>query len=283
MAQKEKQVGSLSKKRISKVDLLKAWWKWCLSAEVPHSFDRMQALSFSYSLNKVLRKMYKNDPDELQNAMERHAEFFNSNPDWGSVIHGIVISMEEERANGNKDITPEMITSIKVGLMGPLAGIGDSVDQGIVGTIPLAIFVPMALQGSVVAAFIPALILMGWSFGWSWILFSKGYSLGKEAVINILHSGAIKKLIDGASILGLFMMGSLAASYVQLNTIVKIPLTPTKSESLQTILNEILPNMLPFLVVMGIYLYLEKHRQHILGLIIFIIVAAILLTFLKII
>ncbi|MCB6543821.1 PTS system mannose/fructose/sorbose family transporter subunit IID, partial [Desulfovibrio desulfuricans] len=70
--------------------------------------------------------------------MRRHTSMFNTNCDWGSIIHGITISLEEQRALGHDDISPEVIQSLKLGLMGPLAGIGDSVDQGIVATIPLA-------------------------------------------------------------------------------------------------------------------------------------------------
>ena len=129
---------------LTKLDLLKAWFKWCLAVEVPVSFDRMQALAFGYSMNKILRKLYKDNPDGLQDAMRRHHSMFNTNCDWGSIIHGITISLEEQKANG-EDVSPDVIQSLKLGLMGPLAGIGDSVDQGIVATIPLAIFVPMAL------------------------------------------------------------------------------------------------------------------------------------------
>src|SRR5699024_3551572 len=128
-------------KKVTKLDLFKAWWKRTLAVEVPVSFDRMQALAFSYSLNKILIKIYKNNPKELNNAMKRHVQMFNTNDDWGNIIHGIIIFMEEERASGNEGITPEIIESLKVGLMRPLTGIGDSVDQGIVETIPLAIFV----------------------------------------------------------------------------------------------------------------------------------------------
>ncbi len=107
-------------------------------------------------MNKILRKLYKDNPDGLQDAMRRHHSMFNTNCDWGSIIHGITISLEEQKANG-EDVSPDVIQSLKLGLMGPLAGIGDSVDQGIVATIPLAIFVPMALEGSVLAAFMPGL------------------------------------------------------------------------------------------------------------------------------
>lgn len=267
---------------VTKKDLRKAWWKWCRAVEVPVSFDRMQALAFGYSLNGVLRKVYADDPEEMKEAFRRHTSMFNTNCDWGSVIHGITISLEEQRALGNDSITPEMIQSLKIGLMGPLAGIGDSVDQGIVATIPLAIFVPMALEGNVWAAFIPAVIYLAWSYGWSWFLFQKGYSIGKESVLDILHSGKIKKIIDTASILGLFMIGCLSASFVKVSTILTFDSSGTLVE-LQGILDGMLPNLLPFCVVMGMYLYIIKRGPKYLRIIIFTMIAAIALTFLQII
>lgn len=265
-------------KKITKSDLLKAWWKWCLAVEVPVSFDRMQALAFSYSLNKILRKVYADDPDELQEAMKRHVSMYNSNCNWGSIINGIVISLEEQRAIGNKEITTDVIQSLKIGLMGPLAGIGDSVDQGIVATIPLAIFVPMALNGSVVAAFVPGIIYLAWSYGWSWFLINKGYSLGKNSVLEILHSGTIKKVIDVASILGLFMIGCLSASYVKVSTILTFQ-SSTDAVALQSVLDGMLPKLIPFIVVMSMYYYIIKKGPKYLHIILFTMILAVVLTF----
>lgn len=267
---------------ITRKDLLRAWWKWCRAVEVPVSFDRMQALAFGYSLNNILRKIYKDDPEELQNAMRRHVTMFNTNCDWGSIIHGITISLEEQRALGNEEVTPEIIQSLKIGLMGPLAGIGDSVDQGIVATIPLAIFVPMALEGSIVAAFIPAIIYLVWSYGFSWFLFQKGYKLGKNSVLEILNSGTIKRVIEVASIVGLFMIGCLSASFVKVETILEFT-SSTSVVSLQSILDGILPKMLPFITVMSMYLYITKRGPKYLRLIGYTMVIAIALTFIGII
>lgn len=273
---------SEKKSVISKKDLVFAWLKWCLAVEVPVSFDRMQALAFGYSMNKVMRKLYKDQPDELREAMRRHTSMFNTNCDWGSIIHGITISLEEQRSLGNTDITPDVIQSLKIGLMGPLAGIGDSVDQGIVATIPLAIFVPMALEGNVIAAFIPAIIYVAWSYGWSWFLFNKGYNLGKNAVLEILHSGRIKKVVDTASIIGIFMIGCLSASFVKVSTILTFT-SSTSTVALQDILNGILPNLLPFVVVASMYLYITKRGPKYLRLIIYTMIIAIILTFFKVI
>lgn len=270
---------------VSKKDLVKAWWRWTTAVEVPVSFDRMQALAFGYSMNGVMRKIYKDKPEELKDAMKRHTSMFNTNCDWGSIIHGITISLEEQRALGHEDeITPEMIQSLKIGLMGPLAGIGDSVDQGIVATIPLAIFVPMAQQGSVLAAFIPGLIYIAWSYFWSWTLFNKGYTLGKNSVLEILHSGAIKKVIDIASIVGLFMIGCLSASYVKVSTILEFASgADGATTTVQSILDGILPNMLPFVVVMSMYLYITKRGPKFIRLMVYTMVIVVVLTFFHII
>lgn len=270
---------------VSKKDLVKAWWRWTTAVEVPVSFDRMQALAFGYSMNGVMRKIYKDKPEELKDAMKRHTSMFNTNCDWGSIIHGITISLEEQRALGHEDeITPEMIQSLKIGLMGPLAGIDDSVDQGIVATIPLAIFVPMAQQGSVLAAFIPGLIYIAWSYFWSWTLFNKGYTLGKNSVLEILHSGAIKKVIDIASIVGLFMIGCLSASYVKVSTILEFASgADGATTTVQSILDGILPNMLPFVVVMSMYLYITKRGPKFIRLMVYTMVIAVVLTFFHII
>ena len=186
-------------------------------------------------------------------------------------------TLEEQRAAG-EEVSPEVIQSLKLGLMGPLAGIGDSVDQGIVATIPLAIFVPMALNGSVWAAFMPGLIYLAWSYGWSWFLFQKGYSLGRKAVLEILHSGMIKKVIDIASIVGLFMIGCLSASYVKVTTALTYVNNDT-TVALQDTLNGIIPNLLPFCVVMGMYLYITKRGPKYLRLMVYTMVIAIVLTF----
>ena len=267
---------------ITKKDLIQSWWRWTKAVEVPVSFDRMQALAFGHSMNRIMRKIYKNDEQELQSAMKRHTSMFNTNCDWGSIIHGITISLEEQRALGHKEVTPEMIQSLKLGLMGPLAGIGDSVDQGIVATIPLAIFVPMAQQGSILAAFLPGLIYIAWSYIWSWTLFSKGYKLGKNSVLEILQSGLIKKVIDIASIVGLFMIGCLSAAYIKLSTAIEFSSGGSVTQ-LQSLLDGMLPNLLPFVVVMAMYLYIKKKGPKFIRLMTYTMLIAILLTFFHII
>ena len=241
--------------KLRKSDLMKSFAIWELTSEMCLSYERLMSLGFCHAMLPILKRLYP-DKDDLADAMTRHMAFFNTENQFGALIPGMIASVEEERANGT-DYSDEVINGLKIGLMGPLAGIGDSVDQGIVATIPLAIFVPMALEGSVLAAFIPALIYLVWSYGWSWFLFNKGYSLGKNSVMTILQSGAIKKVIDIASIVGLFMIGCLSAAYVKFETSLEF-VSNTEKVSVQEILDGMLPNLLPFCLVMAMYFYISK-------------------------
>ena len=262
---------------ITKQDIKKVRYRWLLLGEAAWNYEKMQGLGYCFSMIPVLKKLYP-EQEDMKKALNTHLQFFNTHQEFAEIILGIDIAMEEKE--GIEAL--EAVSAIKTGLMGPLAGIGDRVDQGVVATIPLAIFVPMALEGSVIAAFIPGLIYIAWSFGWSWFLFNKGYSLGKNSVLEILHSGAIKKVIDIASIVGLFMIGCLSASYIKVQTIVEFA-SDTSTVKLQEIIDGILPNMLPFIVVMGMYLYITKRGPKYIRLMIYTMIIAIVLTFFHII
>ena len=243
------------------------------------NYERQMSTGYAWTMMPALKELYKDNPEEMKSAVKRHLEFYNCATTPSPFIIGISCAMEEQNASAEPgEYDPSSITSVKAALMGPLAGIGDSVDQGIVATIPLAIFVPMALEGSVLAAFMPGLIYLAWSYGWSWFLFQKGYKMGRNAVIEILHSGTIKKVIDIASIVGLFMIGCLSASYVKVSTIIQYE-SNSQMVALQDTLDGILPKLLPFCVVMGMYLYITKRGPKYLRLICYTMVIAIALTF----
>ena len=200
-------------KILNKKDITKAYIRWWWTAEISNSFERMQAVAVCATMGPILQKLYKNKED-LVAALKRHLIFFNSQAIWGGLIHGTAIAMEEEKAMG-QEIPDEVITGIKTGLMGPLAGIGDTLDWGTMQTLFTAIAISFGATGSIVAPIFPC-ILGIWLFVEGLYLFRFGYSLGRESIRHILSGGIVKKLIDGASILGLFMMGSLSAMVVKL-------------------------------------------------------------------
>ncbi|WP_207302724.1 PTS system mannose/fructose/sorbose family transporter subunit IID [Olsenella sp. Marseille-P4559] len=249
---------------ITKHDLLHAWFRGWWANEVPHSFDRMIAPAFLFGLMPILQKLYKNKV-MLGEAYQRHMVFFNTQAIWGQgLITGIVASLEEERAKALHEgrvedaIGPQIINATKVGLMGPLAGIGDSIDSGTVQYIFIAMFLPLAQQGSAWGALLPWICFTAATFIYGFAFVRLGYKMGRRAALEVMKGSKIKAVIDGLGVLGLFMMGILAASYVKVSTPISFELSG-KTFAIQTILNGILPGFLPLLAVVFLYLYFKKN------------------------
>lgn len=243
-------------KILNKKDITKAYIRWWWTAEISNSFERMQAVAVCATMGPILQKLYKNKED-LVAALKRHLIFFNSQAIWGGLIHGTAIAMEEEKAMG-QEIPDEVITGIKTGLMGPLAGIGDTLDWGTMQTLFTAIAISFGATGSIVAPIFPC-ILGIWLFVEVLYLFRFGYSLGRESIRHILSGGIVKKLIDGASILGLFMMGSLSAMVVKLNTTIKFDVSG-KDFIVQDVLDKIAPGLLPLGAIFLVY-WMMKYKK----------------------
>lgn len=244
-------------------DLMKSWFRWWWANEVPHSFDRMVAPAFCFGLMPTLQKLYKN-PVMLGEAYQRHLQFFNTQAVWGGgIITGITISLEEERAKalneGNADgaVDASMIQNTKIGLMGPLAGIGDSIDSGTVQYIFIALFLGLAQEGSPLGALLPFICFAGATFAYGYAFTKMGYTMGRRAAIEIMKGGRIKSIINALGVLGLFMMGIMAAKYVTISTPLAFELSG-KSFVLQSILDGILPGMLPLAAVLGLYFFFQK-------------------------
>lgn len=248
---------------ITNKDLMKAWFRWWWCNEVPHSFDRMVAPAFTFGLIPILRKLYKN-PVMLGEAYQRHLVFFNTQAVWGGgIISGITISLEEERAKalnaGDVDdaIDKSMIQNTKIGLMGPLAGIGDSIDSGTVQYIFIALFLGMAQEGNPLGAILPFVCFALATFTYGYLFTRMGYTMGHRAALEIMKDGRIKSIISALGVLGLFMMGIMAARYVTLST----PLAWNMSGKdfvLQDTLDSILPGILPLIAVLGLYFFFQK-------------------------
>ena len=240
---------------LDKNDINKTFLVWWLTTELSNSYDRLQGLAFCNALAKPLRKLYSNDKDYTE-ALTRNIGFYNSEGITGSMIHGITLSMEEEKANG-APIDGSVITSIKTALMGPIAGIGDTLIHGTLKPIILGIACTMAMEGNILGAFFPFLIpLICYFIGRACMNF--GYKLGKNSAMKLMQSGIMQHIITGASIMGLFMMGALGSSYVKVKTPLQFTLSNTNTIVVQNILDSIVKGALPLLAIMLIYRYFTK-------------------------
>jgi D-glucosaminate-specific PTS system IID component len=243
-------------KSLSKKDVFKSWLIYQLGCETSNSYERLQSLIFCASMIPAIKKLYHTD-EEQKDALKRHLNFFNTEGIMGSSIQGVVLAMEEEKSNG-ADISDSAITSIKTGLMGPMAGIGDAIIWAAIMPLIISIFIPMAKNGSAIAGIAPLLIYTALTMYISYALIRKSYSLGKNSIITLLQGGKIKQAIYGANVLGMLMMGALSASYVTVKTPLEIATSEGATVVVQQILDGIVKGLLPLVAVFAIYIFMLK-------------------------
>lgn len=225
--------------------------RWFFTNSLSSNYEKMQALAYCYAVLPFLKVVYKDDPDELQKAVTSHLQFFNTNPWVAPYVLGINVAMEE---NPTED-TADAVTSIKTGLMGPVAGLGDSLFVVIPWTIFGAIAANMALDGSPVGIF----LWIGVSIAVKLLsipLFKAGYTSGTK-LISTLES-SMKVLTKSTSILGLMVVGGLIPSVVKANVALNFSQGDFTMKG-QEILDQIMPGLLPAVVVAGVFFALKKN------------------------
>lgn len=246
-------------KLLTKMDLIKTWLTWISFAQTNYNYERLQGLGFCHTMSIVIKKLYKTK-DDISEALTRHMAFFNTESTWGSIIVGISAALEEEKA-GNKDVNPEIINNLKTSLMGPMAGIGDSVTQGIVKIVLLGIGIDLAMQGNALGPVLYVLLFTIYTVGLSYFLFFSGYNIGKNAVVKLLSTDLTKNFTDALKIMSMMVVGALAASSINTTTPLVFKFGGTTVE-LQKVLNQIFPKMIPLaLLMLAFYLLKEKRKS----------------------
>ncbi|MEF9961572.1 MAG: PTS system mannose/fructose/sorbose family transporter subunit IID [Erysipelotrichaceae bacterium] len=260
-----------NEKKLTRADLIKCFLIWEATSESCLSYERLMSLGFCHSMVPIINRLYSTKEDRVE-ALRRHMTFFNTENNWGAFIPGIVCSMEEDLANGGS-VDSEAISNVKLGLMGPLAGIGDTITQGLLKTVLLAICVDMTLSGNVAGPVIYAIAFGIYLISMGMITFSQGYKLGQNVLAKITNPMIMKKITNCLSILGLTIAGAMIINNVNITT----PLTIVAGNSkvvIQDLLNSILPGMLSIIFVVSSFLYLKKNGNVFRLMIILFVVAA---------
>ena len=162
----------------------------------------------------AIKKLYTTK-EEQSAALKRHMEFFNTHPYVASPVLGVTLALEEDRANG-APVDDAAIQGVKVGMMGPLAGVGDPVFWFTVRPILGALGASLAMGGSLLG---PILFFVVWNvirFAFMWYTQEFGYKVGTK-ITEDLSGGLLQKITKGASILGMFVLGGLVDRWVSIN------------------------------------------------------------------
>ncbi len=245
-------------KKLDKKDIRKAYWLWQFFSHANYNYERMQGGAFAMCMAPLLQKLYPKK-EQLVQGLQRHLVFFNTNPNVGTVIHGATIAMEEEKAAG-AEISDEAINAIKTGLMGPMAGIGDALDQGIIIPLMVALGISLGATGNL---FGPLLVLIGLPIILMAIAYNcwmTGYRLGSNAIGSMLAGGRMKQIIGAAGILGCTVMGGLISSFVNFRTTIVFNIGQSTFDLQAQFFDAIMPNLLPLGVTLLAFFLMSKKQ-----------------------
>ena len=205
--------------QLSQADRKKVWWR-SQFLQGSWNYERMQNLGWAYALIPAIKKLYTKKEDQAA-ALERHLEFFNTHPYVAAPIIGVTLALEEEKANGT-EIDDAAIQGVKIGMMGPLAGIGDPVFWFTVRPILGALGASLASSGNIVG---PLIFFFGWNIirmAFLWYTQEFGYKAGSE-ITKDMSGGILKDITKGASILGMFILAVLVQRWVSINFTIDLP------------------------------------------------------------
>lgn len=240
---------------LTKSDLRKAAVR-SLFIQSGYNYERMQNLGYSYIVNPLLKKIYKNRPDLYEAAVRRNLEFFNTQPYLASPIAGVALAMEEGVANDQ--MTPESISAFKVATMGPLAGVGDSLFWMTFRPIAMGIGISLATGGNVLGPIV-ALILFNIPHLWTrYYPLVKGYQMGISFLAGI--QGGLQRFTEALGVLSMLVLGTMTATMVKVTTKLVIPIGQATVD-IQKVLDAIFPNLLPVVLVWVCYGLLKKGHK----------------------
>jgi len=244
--------------KLTKSDLSSVFWRYVIANELGWNYERMQSVGYCFSILPVYKRLCK-DEESYKEAFVTNLNFFNTNPVIGMpLILGAHAALAESGAN------LETTEALKVGLMGPLAGIGDTLLWALYNSIIFSIGASMALDGNafgpilaMLLVFFPYLAARWWQFNWA---YKQGTNL-----LKALGGGAIERITEFASLVGLVVVGGFAPSIIRLTT----PIAYKSSQmiegeaaetnvAIQPLLDAILPFMLPLLITGLAYFLLKK-------------------------
>lgn len=239
---------------VTKKDMIQVFFRGML-LQLSWNYERMQGLGYCYCVLPILKKLYKNNPEGLKKAVQRNLEFFNTTAYMALPILGTTIAMEERLAEKG-DIEESAISSVKVSMMGPLAGIGDSLFWYTLIPICAGIGISLSTNGSLLGPIVFLLLYNTFTTAVRWFGVTKSYEMG-TGFIEKFSGGVLQRFTEAATIIGLMVVGVMTA------TNVKVPLAVTIGQgeavkNLSDILNGIMPNLLPLVLTWLVYKLMKK-------------------------
>lgn len=225
------------------------------------NYSKQEGPGFAFSMIPIIEKVYTDDEDKKQ-AYARHTELFLTEARLSHFVIGLTGAMEERYAQ-DRDIDPDSIGAIKSALMGPLAGIGDSLYHGTLRPIMAGLGISLIEASGYNSAFGAILFVLVMGIvgqGIRWLGIFKGYDLGVEFVDKVQTSGLLDQLTHYAGIAAFTVIGGFVYKFVTLNLAWSYQAGETVI-SLQETVDGIVPGLLPLLYTLLMYYLLDKKKM----------------------
>lgn len=241
--------------KITKQDLIRTF-VYSNFQQASFNYERIHALAFCVDMIPTIQRVYETKEEQAE-ALKRHLTFFNVTPGMCGPVIGVTMAMEEARAGG-ADIEEGTINSLKVGLMGPLAGVGDPLIWGTLRPITAALGASIALTGNVMGPLLFFIAFNAVRLVLKWFGLTYGLKKGLD-IVSDLSGNLLQKLTEGATILGLFIMGVLVTKWTTIN----VPLVVSRTTGLDgkevvTTVQNILDDLVPGLLALGLTLLMMR-------------------------
>ena len=240
------------------------------------NMTKMEANGFTMTMAPAVESIYGDDTEGKKAAYARQQSFFNTHAVAFNFIAGLCYALEKDCHDGK--VPGETIDAIKASLMGPTAGMFDSIFFNCLRVIGAGIAIGLCSQGNILGTFI-FILLYGISQSLlKWVLLKLGYTLGTSFIDTVFNSGLMSVATRCASILGLMMVGAMTATTVgfPLNWTLNIGKT---SIVVADLFNAIYPGILSLALVLFMMWRIKKGNrptQLIVGLLIFGLLGAFL-------
>lgn len=245
----------MEQRKITRSDLVSMFLRSNLQ-QASFNFERIHGLGFCYDMIPAIKRLYPVKEDQVA-ALRRHLVFFNTTPAVCGPVIGVTAAMEEARANG-AEIDDGTINGIKVGLMGPLAGVGDPLVWGTLRPITAALGASLALSGNILGPLLFFFIFNAVRLAMKWYGLQLGFRKGVN-IVSDMGGNVLQKLTEGASILGLFVMGVLVTKWTSINVPLVVSQTHAADGSTVTMtVQNILDQLCPGLLALGLTLLMVR-------------------------
>ena len=236
-------------KSLDKKTLNKMVWR-SLNLQGSFNYERMQANGWLYSILPGLLAIHGEGTDDLKTSMKHNLDFFNTHPFLVTFVMGIVLSMEQQKSD------VDTIRAVRVAAMGPLGGIGDAIFWFTLVPIAAGIGSNMAINGSIAGPIVFLLLFNIVQFAVRFFLMHWSYKLGTTAISALTEYA--KEFTSAASLLGVFVVGALTSNYG--GTALSGNLVLENGTSVQSILDGVLPKMIPLALTLGLYFLMKKKK-----------------------